>query len=106
MYVSVGGPARFERSVEAINSGRTNDPRPYGLVDKKLPRAPKSLPAGVVNTMDWLDASYEVLNHDELKAFDVDMFVREASVRALSKIRERGIKPTMSSSDLMALMRG
>ena len=56
--------------------------------------------------MDWLDASYEVLNHDELKAFDVDMFVREASVRALSKIRERGIKPTMSSSDLMALMRG
>lgn len=106
MYVSVGGPARFERSVEAINTGRTNDPRPYGLVDKKLPRAPKSLPAGVVNTMDWLDASYEVLDHDELKAFDVDMFVREASVRALSKIRERGIKPTMSSSDLMALMRG
>lgn len=106
MYVSVGWPARFERSVEAINTGRTNDPRPYGLVDKKLPRAPKSLPAGVVNTMDWLDASYEVLDHDELKAFDVDMFVREASVRALSKIRERGIKPTMSSSDLMALMRG
>jgi len=106
MYVSVGGPTRFERSLEAIGSGRTNDPRPYGLVDKKLPRAPKSLPAGVVNTMDWLDASYEVLHHDELKAFDVDMFVREAAVRALSKIRERGIKPTMSSSDLMALMRG
>ncbi|QFT48990.1 hypothetical protein FIU97_20540 (plasmid) [Roseivivax sp. THAF40] len=106
MYVSVGGPDRFERSVDAINSGKTNDPRPYGLVDKKLPRAPKSLPAGVVNTMDWLDASYELLDHDELREFDVDMYVREASVRALSKIRERGIKPTMSSADLMTLMRG
>ncbi len=106
MYVSVGGPSRFERSAEAISSGKTNDPRPYGLVDKKLPRAPKSLPAGVVNTMEWLDASYELLDHDELKAFDVDMFVREASVRALSNIRNRGIKPTMSSSDLMSLMRG
>lgn len=106
MYVSVGGPARFERSAEAISSGKTNDPRPYGLVDKKLPRAPKSLPAGVVNTMEWLDASYEILDHDELEAFDVDMFVREASLRALSNIRERGIKPTMSSSDLMSLMRG
>lgn len=106
VYVSVGGPARFARSVEAISTGKTNDPRPYGLVDKKLPRAPKSLPAGVVNTMEWLDASYELLDHDELKAFDVDMFVRAASVRALSNIRERGIKPTMSSSDLMSLMRG
>lgn len=106
MYVSVGGPARFERSVEAISSGSTNDPRPYGLVDKKLPRAPKSLPAGVVNTMEWLDASYELLDHDELQVFDVDMFVREASLRALSNIHERGIKPTMSSSDLMSLMRG
>lgn len=58
-----------------------------------------------MNAMDWLDASYELLDHDELEAFNVDMFVREASIRALSNIRERGIKPTMSSSDLMTLMR-
>lgn len=106
IYVSVGGPARFERSAEAILLGGTNDPRPYGIVDKKLPRSPKSLPAGVINKMNWLDASYELLDHDELRTFDVDFFVREASVRALSKIRERGIKPTMSAADLMTLTRG
>ena len=106
MYVSVGGPTRFERSVEAINSGKTNDPRPYGLVDKKLPRAPKPLPAGVQNKIKWLDLSYELLTYDELKTFDVDMFVREASVRAFANIRDHGIKPTMSSSELMSLMRG
>ena len=105
MYIAVGGLARFERSVEAINSGMTNDPRPYGLVDKMLPRAPKSLPAGVANTMQWLDASYELLDFDELQSFDVDMFAREASIRALSSIRQRGITPTMSSSELMNLMR-
>ncbi len=105
MYVAVGGAERFEKSASAIELGISNDPRPYGLIDKKLPRAPKSLPPGVVNTMDWLDASYEHVDQDELDEFDVDVFVREASLRALAQIRANDIRPTMSSEELMQIMR-
>lgn len=89
MYVSVGGAERFSKSMEAIKSGATNDSRPYGLVDKKLPRAPKTLPAGVANVLEWLDASYEHLDYEELNEFEVDSFVRESSLRALNFLREK-----------------
>lgn len=105
VYVSVGGFDRFRRSAEFISSGRTNDPRPYGLVDKKLPRAPKALPAGVANILHWLDNSYDHLDYDGLREFDIDAFVRDAAVRAFSSLKERGISPIMNSDELMKLMR-
>lgn len=106
MYVLVGGPQRFERSLDAISSGKVNDPAPYGLVDKKLPRAPKTLPAGATNALSWEDNSYDHLNNAELSEFEVDSFVRNSATKALSRLKSAGISPTMSSDELMKLMRG
>lgn len=105
MFVSVGGADRFARSEAALASGRTNDPRPFGVVDKKLPRAPKSLPAGVDRGFEMLDASFGHLDYDELERFEPDAFVREASLRALARLRSQGIAPTMTSGDLMTMLR-
>lgn len=105
MFASVGGIRRFAKSAAALASGNTNDPRPFGLVDKKLPRAPKSLPPGVDDGFDLLDSSFGHLDYDELRQFEPDAFVREGSLRALKRIREMGAVPTMTSDDLMALLR-
>lgn len=105
MFVSVGGPQRFARSAAALASGKTNDPRPFGLVDKKLPRAPKSLPPGVDEDFDLLDSSFGHIDYDELARFEPDAYVRESSLRALKRIRDLGIVPTMKSDDLMTLLR-
>ena len=106
MFTSVGGIHRFDRSADALASGTMNDPRPFGLVDKRLPRAPKSLPPGVDSGFSLLDASFGHLDYDELEQFEADVFVREASLRALNRLREMGIVPTMTSDELMALLRG
>ena len=106
MFISVGGASRFARSADALAAGKTNDPRPFGLVDKSLPRAPKSLPAGVDASFDLIDASFTYLDNDQLIDFEADAFVRETSLIALKRIREMGLAPTMSSDDLMALLRG
>jgi hypothetical protein len=105
MFVSVGGVDRFSRSAAALASGKTNDGRPFGVIDKKLPRAPKSLPPGVDSGFGLLDASFGYLDYDELERFDPDAFVREASLRALKRMREMGISPTMTSDELMKLLR-
>lgn len=105
MFASVGGSQRFAKSADALASGATNDPRPFGLVDKKLPRAPKSLPPGVDGGLDLLDSSFGYLDYDELRRFEPDAFVREGALRALRRIRELGAVPTMTSDDLMTLLR-
>lgn len=105
MFVSIGGTDRFARSEAALASGKTNDPRPFGVIDKKLPRAPKSLPPGVDGRMELLDASFGHLDYGELERFEPDAFVREASLQALARLRSQGIVPTMSSDDLMKLLR-
>lgn len=106
VFVSVGGADRFILSQSALAGGRTNDPRPFGIVDKKLPRAPKSLPPGVDADFDILDASFSHIDYDALERFEPDEFVREASLKALSRLRNLEIAPTMTSDDLMALTRG
>ena len=105
VFVSVGGADRFVRSEHALADGRTNDPRPFGIVDKKLPRAPKALPPGADADFDVLDASFGHLDYDALESFEPDAFVREASLRALSRLRQLRIAPTMTSDELMALAR-
>ena len=105
VFVSVGGTDRFALSERALAGGRTNDPRPFGIVDKKLPRAPKSLPPGVDAGFAVLDASFGHLDYDALEHFEPDKFVREASLRALGRLRDLAIMPTMTSDDLTALTR-
>jgi hypothetical protein len=105
VFVSVGGADRFSISQEALASGLTNDQRPFGIVDKKLPRAPKSLPPGVDAKFDVLDASFSHIDFDALKEFQPDAFVREASLEALRRLRNLEIAPTMSSDELTALTR-
>jgi predicted nucleic acid-binding protein len=105
VFVSVGGAGRFARSERALAGGRMNDPRPFGIVDKKLPRAPKALPPGVDDGFEVLDRSFGQLDYDALENFEPDAFVREASLRALSRLRELKIAPTMTSDEIMALTR-
>ena len=105
VFVSVGGADRFAASERALATGRTNDPRPFGIVDKKLPRAPKALPPGVDAGFDVLDASFSHLDYDALERFEPDAFVRDASLRALSRLRTLQIAPTMTSDEITALTR-
>lgn len=105
MYVAVGGPSRFEKSAEALAENSFNDTRPFGLVDKALPTAPKNLPAGVLNVVDWLDKSYAHVDRSALDSFEAQSFVRETTLRALSALNERSILPRISADELTKLMR-
>ena len=106
MYVSIGGPERFEIADQAIASGEVNDDRPIGLVDKMLPRAVKTIPAGVLNPLIWENKSYESLDFDELSAFKVDDYVRKFTLEGIKRISERGHAPKTSARELMDIMRG
>lgn len=88
VFVSVGGANRFVISENALASGKINNRRPFGIVDKKLPRAPKSLPPGVDPGFDVLDASFKHIDFESLEQFEPELFVREASLQALSQLRK------------------
>ena len=106
MYIGVGGPGRFAASRRAVASGAVNDQNPFGLIDKQLPRVPKSLPPGVGNVVSWLNSSYDHIDKDEIVDFEVTRYVRDFTQGVLRSLRQRGMGPTMNSSELMKLMRG
>jgi len=64
-----------------------------------------ALPPGVDTGFEVLDASFGHLDYDGLERFEPDEFVREASLQALSRLRELKIAPTMTSDEIMALTR-
>jgi hypothetical protein len=112
LYIACGGPQRFaddkvlERTETLVHDAQkflANDPRPRGAVHPTNPRILKSIPSTCAMLAKY--AGFEVLDPDEMEAFDLDEFVRKGTLKALEELRKRGIRPTMSAEELMRITR-
>jgi hypothetical protein len=50
-------------------------------------------------------AGFEVIDADELEAFDLQSFIRLHTQQALTRFRQGNVTPTMSVEELMRLTR-
>ena len=105
LYIQLGGIGRFEVSKEMLSQGAVNDPRPLGLIDRMLPRAPKSIPSGSINPMDLEAVGYESQPMEELLRVDVADVIRDFALKGLQRLQNRNIVPTLSSTELHKLLR-
>jgi hypothetical protein len=104
LYISVSGLLRFK--TETVIEDENLENEVFALVDRKVPRAPKALPASSRLTSNELSLNYEVLNAKQLDQFDPDCFVREMTLRALSHIEANGMTPSIDSEELYEITRG
>jgi hypothetical protein len=81
-----------------------NDQRPQGAVHLSNPRALKTIPRACAMLAKYA-AGFEIIEADELSNFDPDEFIRKHTREALSRLRDRHIKPDMSAEELMRLTR-
>lgn len=112
LYYVCGGRDRFadvaqvkERSLSLPDVAWLlhNDPRPRGAVHPSNPAILKSIPRACASLA--LYAGFEDISPDELTNFDPVEWVRTHTRRALDRIRARGIKPTMTSEELLKITR-
>ena len=52
------------------------------------------------------DAGFEIIDADELANFDLEKFVRDHTRAALRTLKEQGIRPTMTATELLKMTRG
>jgi hypothetical protein len=113
LYIECGGRERFsEESVRERTQVRVgdmanflaNDPRPRGAVHPSNPRILKSIPRACA--MLAVYAGFEDVDPEEMEAFDAEAFIRRHTERALSKLRDDQVRPTMTAEELMKITRG
>jgi hypothetical protein len=112
LYIACGGRQRFsegkvrertETLVGDVEKFLANDPRPRGAVHPTNPRILKSIPYACAMLAKY--AGFEVLDPNEMEAFDLEDFVRKGTQRALEELRRRNIRPTMTAEELMRITR-
>jgi hypothetical protein len=112
LYIACGGRNRFSEEkvweqtatlVEDAKKFLANDPRPRGAVHATNPRILKSIPYTCAMLAKY--AGFEVLDPDEMEAFDLEDFVRKGTQRALEELKRRDIRPTLSAKELMRITR-
>lgn len=80
------------------------DPRPRGAVDPTNPRVLKTIPRACAMLAHYV-AGFEIIGPDMLDHFDPEQFVREHAREALLKLRDKGIRPTLSLEELLRITR-
>ncbi|HEY5410018.1 MAG TPA: hypothetical protein VIJ94_04750, partial [Caulobacteraceae bacterium] len=112
LYVECGGRDRFsDEHVKERTALRlpdlawyiANDKRPQGAVHPTNPRILKSIPRACAMLANY--AGFDVVDADELAAFEPDEFIRRHTRAALSKLDQANIRPTMTAEELMRLTR-
>lgn len=113
LYTACGGRDRF---TEAAVRERTalklkdveewiapNDEDPRGAIHPTNPRILKSIPA--VCAMLATYAGFEVVSSIQMEDFDSDLFIRTRTLAALERLREQGVKPTMTAEEVLRMTR-
>lgn len=113
LYIACGARERF--SDELVRARTTlklpdvewllaNDKRPLGAVHPTNARIIKSIPRACAMLARYV--GFDVIDADELANFNAEEFVRRHTRQALTKLREKNVKPTMSAEQLMRVTRG
>jgi len=112
LYAACGGRARFsdehvrertELKIPDVQWFAANDNRPQGAVHPSNPRILKTIPRACAMLAKY--AGFEVIDADELEAFDLQGFIRNHAQRALTRLKDASVMPTMSVEELMRLTR-
>jgi hypothetical protein len=114
LYTECGSRERFseehvkERTELRIGDlegyvGNANDDRPFGAVHPTNPNILKSIPRACAMLATY--AGFEVVDADELAAFDPGEFIRRHTQAALMRLAQQNVVPTMSAEELMRLTR-
>ena len=113
LYTICGGRQRFDDAqVRALTELKlpdvawlaANDSRPVGAIHPSNPAILKSIPRACAMLARYL--GFDEIPYDELENFDVERFVREHTARALARLRETGVRPTMTADQLQKITRG
>lgn len=113
LYTACGGRERFsnehvkERTLLTIPDVQwfaANDNRPQGAVHPSNPRILKTIPRACAMLAKYV--GFEMIDADELTTFDLQNFIRTHAQRALTRLRDSKVVPTMSVEELMRLTRG
>lgn len=111
LYQACGGRDRFSDdlvrqrtlTIPDVAWLLANDPRPRGAVHPTNPAILKSIPRSCA--MLAVYAGFEVIDPDEMANFDPVAWVKRHTRAAIARLKNRGIKPTMSSEELMKITR-
>lgn len=113
LYTACGGRERFsdehvkERTLLTIPDVQwfaANDNRPQGAVHPSNPRILKTIPRACAMLAKYV--GFEMIDADELATFNLQDFIRTHTQRALTRLRDSNVVPTMSVEELMRLTRG
>jgi hypothetical protein len=112
LYAACGGRERFsdehvrertELKIPDVQRFAANDNRPQGAVHPSNPRILKTIPRACAMLAKY--AGFDVIDADELEAFDLQGFIRAHTQRALTRLADANVTPTMSVEELMRLTR-
>ncbi len=113
LYAACGGRDRFsdehvrertELKIPDVEWFAANDHRPQGAVHPSNPRILKTIPRACAMLARYV--GFDVIEADELESFDLQAFIRNHTQRALTRLKDANVKPTMSVEELMRLTRG
>lgn len=114
LYSACGGRIRFsndkilDRERILVPNHLSNAPPENGIVGvfhPTNPSAKNSLPSAC-KILARYAAGFEVFDTEDLDDFDVENYIKNKTQQALNLLRSKGIKPGISSNELMKLTRG
>ena len=113
LYAACGSNTRFsdiafkeraERVFPELNVYLSNDPLPIGAISRSNPQIQKTLPRICAQVAKEI-ANFEVMELDDLENLDMNAFIRRNTQIALQKLKDRGIKPTLTAEQLFKITR-
>lgn len=113
LYHLTGGVDRFsaevvreltELTLPDIERYLANSDRPIAAIHFSNPAILKTMPRACAMLAQHAD--FEYIDADDLQDFNVETFIREKAGIALQRLKERGIRPSMTAAQLMKLTRG
>jgi hypothetical protein len=113
LYEVCGGRLRFsEDEIRARQSillpdiqWFANQESPIAAIHPSNPKIVKTLPRACAMLARY-GAGFVDLDADDLERLDLEEFIREQTRRALARLQEEGVFPTMSAEELMKITRG
>jgi hypothetical protein len=113
LYGALGGRGRFsdnaviEKTLADVSDAYpaiANDPSPRGAVHPTNPKILKSIPPICADLARL--AGFDVISPYEMEEMQIVDYIRTRTDAALAVLQEKGIKPTMSIEELLAITRG
>ncbi|NIJ35491.1 hypothetical protein FHR22_000140 [Sphingopyxis panaciterrae] len=114
LYSACGGRIRFsedrilDREKVLVPNHLSNAPPEksiVGVFHPTNPGAKNSLPSAC-KILARYAAGFEVFDTEDLDDFDVESYIKHQTEQALSSLKAKGIKPAISSDELMKITRG